>query len=431
MKFKIKTLENLILLLIIGQVVVFRFFNVYETMNKVILALIAMLLLLNLMRRRITSINKNGETVSILIVIAMLVLNGLLYGNNSTFKSNVLIMLYPIMNMFYLTYYIKKYQDSFYRKMIRLKYVINIYFVINIIVMFIQLKGDYFLVGVVTQENSMYKDLISGLFGYSMVAAVCYFSVFVILYNIVISYTIKDHLRRKLFSAYNIALIVIMAYLSTQNDNVQYFAFVPLALVVMMLSRNRLNTATGMQKVLLVVLAGIFVVTVALNLIPGLYDTLNDSVFYKFTGAIEHMYDGATVTHGSMERLALLVYGLKYADGWLFGKGFSYANVYTPYTFGFVHFGNANIGAFVCLGGVWFYLAVIYMYSKRLVNMIEFNAKKDRKVFYSVMVPVFLVAASTFSIPLTDVSIGLCVMFIMLVFGLNKYLDVHKEEIGS
>ena len=117
MKLKIKTLEDLILLLIIGQVVVFRFFNVYETMNKVILALIAVLLLLNVMRRRRSSINKNGETVSILIVVALLVLNGLLYGNNSTFKSNVLIILYPIMNMFYLTYYIKKYQDSFYQKM--------------------------------------------------------------------------------------------------------------------------------------------------------------------------------------------------------------------------------------------------------------------------------------------------------------------------
>lgn len=429
MKFKIKTLENLILLLIIGQVVVFRFFNVYETMNKVILALIAVLLLLNLMRRRKPSININGETVSILIIVTLLVFNGLLYGNNSTFKSNVLMIFYPIMNMFYLTYYIKKYQDSFYRRMIQLKYVINIYYVINIIVMFIQLQGNYFLVGVVTQENPMYQDLISGLFGYSMVAAVCYFSVFVIVYNVVVSYTIKSQFNRKIFIAYNIALIVVMAYLSTQNDNVQYFAFVPLALIVMMLSRNRLNTVTGMQKVLLVVLASIFVVTIALSLIPGLYDTLNDSVFYKFTGAIEHMYDGASVTHGSMERLALVVYGLTYASGWLLGKGLSYAIVYTPYTFGFVHFGNANIGAFICLGGIWFYFAVIYLYSKRLVNTIQFNVKKDQKVFYSVMIPVFLVAASTFSIPLTDVSIGLCVMFIMLVFGLNKYLDVHKERL--
>ena len=142
------------------------------------------------------------------------------------------------------------------------------------------------------------------------------------------------------------------------------------------------------------------------------------------------MYDGASITHGSMERLALVVYGLTYASGWLFGNGFSYATVYTPYTFGFVHFGNANIGAFICLGGIWFFFAVIYLYSKRLVNMIQFNTKKDQKVFYSVMVPVFLVAASTFSIPLTDVSIGLCVMFIMLAFGLNKYLDVHKERLS-
>lgn len=429
MKLKIKTMENLILLLIIGQVVVFRFFNVYEMMNKVILALIAMVLFGNFLNGRLTKISKKGEAGSISIVIALLVLNGLFYGNNSTFKSNVLMMFYPLMNMFYLTYYIKKYQDRFYKKMIQMRYLINIYFIINIIVMFIQLQGNHFMVGVVTQENTLYQDLISGLFGYSMTAAVCYFSVFVIIYNMVISYMIKNRFYQKLFIAYNVALILIMVYLSIQNDNIQYFAFAPLVLIIMMLSRNRLNTVTGVQKVLLIVMVCVFGITIALGIVPGLYETLNDSVFYKFTGAIEHMYDGASVTHGSMERIALLVYGLIYASGWVLGKGFSYAGVYTPYTFGFVHFGNANIGAFICLGGIWFYFAVIFLYSKRLVNMIEHNALKNQKKFYGIMVSVFLVAASTFSIPLTDVSIGLCVIFIMLVFGLNKYLEVHEGEI--
>lgn len=429
MKLKIKTMENLILLLIIGQVVVFRFFNVYEMMNKVILALIAMVLFGNFLNGRLTKISKKGEAGSIFIVIALLMLNGLFYGFNSTFKSNVLMMFYPLMNMFYLTYYIKKYQDRFYKKMIQMRCLINIYFIINIIVMFIQLQGNNFLVGVVTQENTMYEDLISGLLGYSMTAAVCYFSVFVIIYNMVISYMIKNRFYQKLFIAYNVALILIMAYLSTQNDNIQYFAFAPLALIIMMLSRNGLNTVTGVQKVLLIALVCVFGITIALGIVPGLYETLNDSVFYKFTGAIEHMYDGPSVTHGSMERIALLVYGLIYASGWVLGKGFSYAGVYTPYTFGFVHFGNANIGAFICLGGIWFYFAVIFLYSKRLVNMIEHNAHKDQKKFYGIMVSVFLVAASTFSIPLTDVSIGLCVIFIMLVFGLNKYLEVHEGEI--
>lgn len=428
MKLRIKTMENLILLLIIGQVVVFRFFNVYEMMNKVILALIAMVLFWNFLNGWLIQISKKGEVGSILIVIALLVLNGLFYGFNSTFRSNVLMMFYPLMNMFYLTYYVKKYQNRFYKKMIQMRYLINIYFIINIIIMFIQLQGNYFLVGVVTQENTLYEDLISGLFGYSMTAAVCYFSVFVIIYNMVISYTIKKRFYQKLFNTYNIALILIMVYLSTQNDNIQFFAFAPLALIVIMLSRNRLNTVTGLQKVLLVALTCVFGITIALAVVPGLYEILNDTVFYKFTGAIEHMYDGASVTHGSMERIALLVYGLIYANGWVLGRGFSYSGVYTPYTFGFVHFGNANIGSFVCLGGIWLYFAVIFLYSKRLVNMIEHNAHKEQKKFYGLMVSGFLVAASTFSIPFTDVSIGLCLVFIMLVFGLNNYLEVHKGE---
>lgn len=429
MKLRIKMIENLILLLIIGQVVVFRFFNLHEIMNKIILILITILCFFYIVQGKFNRINVTGETVSILVIVSMLVINGLFYGNNSIFKSNILIMFYPLMNMFYLTYYIKKYQDSFYRKMIQLRYVINIYFIINIIVMFIQLQGDYFLVGVVTQENPMYEDLISGLLGYSMVASVCYFSVFVIIYNIVISYTVKNHFRKKIFIVYIVWLIFIMAYLSMQNDNVQYFAFLPLALIVMMLSRNRLNTVNGVQKVLLIVLVCVLGITMTLGLVPSLFEMLNDSVLYKFTGAIEHMYDGASVTHGSMERLALVVYGLTHANGWGLGKGFAYAGVFTPYTFGFVHFGNANIGAFVCLGGIWFYFAVIYLYLKRLVNMIEYNTHKNQKIFYNVVVGICLVAASTFSIPLTDVSIGLCLMFIMLAFGLNRYLEMHEKEI--
>lgn len=427
MKLKLKTIENLILLLIIGQVVVFRYFNVYETMNKVILALIALRIVLNLLMGRGNHINIKENAVGVIGVVLLLALNGLLYGNNQTFKSNVLMMFYPIMNMFYLTWYVKKYQDSFYRRMIQLKYVINIYFVINIIVMFIQLQGNYFMVGVVTQENTMYQDLVSGLLGYSMTAAVCYFSTFVMAYNVVVSDSIKGKLRKKTFTIYNIALILMMAYISTQNDNVQYFVFVSLALIILMLSKNRLSTASGLQKVILLLLVCIFGITVAISIIPGLYETLNDRVLYKFTGAIEHMYDGASVIHGSMERLALVVYGLAYADGWALGKGFSYSGVYTPYTFGFVHFGNANIGALICLGGIWFYVAMIHLYSKRLVGMIEHNAHNDQKVFFNIMIPTFLVAASTFSLPLTDVSISLCVMFILLVFGLSKYMEINEE----
>ena len=428
MKIKNRTLEDIILLLIIGQVVVFRFFNVYEIMNKVILVLTAMLLLINFIRGKKLKIGTKSEMLSIAIVVVLLLFNCFLYGCDGAFQSNMLMILYPLINVFYLTYYVKKHQEFFYKKMIQMKYLINIYFVINIIVMFIQLQGTYFLVGVVTQENTMYEDLISGLLGYSMVAAVCYFSVFVIAYNIVLSYTIKNRLRRKVFIAYTVILIGIMAYISIQNDNVQYFPFVLLALLIIMLSRNRLNTVSGLQKVLLIVLICMLAVMFALGLVPGFYELLNDSVLYKFTGSLEHMYDGSSVTHGSMERLALVVYGLTYAGGWALGKGFSYAGVYTPYTFGFVHFGNANIGAFICLGGVWLYLAIIYLYSKKIVTMIEFNDHTNRKLFYRIMVCTFLVAASMFSIPLTEVSIGLCVMFIMVVFGLNNYLIVHDER---
>mgnify|MGYP006067084083 CR=1 FL=1 len=431
MKLKLKTIENLILLLIIGQVVVFRYFNVYEIVNKIILTLIILLLFLNLIIEKKLEFKVRGNLTSIIILIVLLIVNGLIYGINQTFKSNVLMIFYPLMNMSFFVWYVMRYQDYFYGRMVQLRYVVNIYFIINIVVMLIQLQGNYFMVGVVTQENTLYHDLVSGLFGYSMTASVCYFSTFVIIYNIVIAKAMKVRIKKILFNIYNFFLVLIMAYLSTQNDNVQYFAIVMLALIFILLSNNRLNTITGMQKVIFVVLLSVFGIIILLFTVPGLFEILNERVLYKFIGAIEHMYDGASVTHGSMERIALVVYGLTNADGWVLGRGLSYAGVYTPYTFGFVHFGNANIGAFICLGGIWFYFSIIYLYSTRLIAMVEYNICKKKKIFYRLVIPIFLIVVSLFSLPFTDVSIGLCVFFIILTFGLNEYLDSNIKEIKS
>ena len=425
LKLKFKWLDNIILWLIIGQVVVFRYFNVFEIANKIILSLIVIRIMIYcILNKKIVGLSK--KSYSILLVFFIIVANGLIYGVNDFFRSNVLMVLYPLIDMLYLTWYIKKYQEYFYLKLYKLRYLINIYFLINIVVMFIQLQGNYFMIGVMTQKNDMYEDLVSGLLGYSMVAAVCYFSVFVILYNFVIAETIRKKVNKCIFQLYNVILLGIMAYISIQNDNVQYFAVIAIALFFMMLVQKPLNTFKRIKTICCIGAFGIIVILVALKMIPGLYDILNSNVFYKFSGALEHMFDGAAVTHGSMERLALIVYGILHANGLLVGKGLSYAGVYTPYTFGFVHFGNANIGAFICLGGIWFYLTLIYCYSSRIVSMIQFSRKDKNTLLYGIIISILFVVASMFSIPFTEVSISLCVVFIMIVFGFERYINDLK-----
>lgn len=430
LKIRIKSIADFIMILIVGQVVVFRYFNVHESVNKIIVALIAGLVVVIVCKKGRAPKICLSETSCFAFLIIFIGANGLIFGTGGSFRSNILMLLYPLIFMLFITWYVRKYQGSLYNAMLKLRYVINIYFLINIVVIMIQLQGTYFMVGYTNTENSMYQDLVSGLFGYSMTSALCYFSAFVIAYNVVISRMIKYKLKKKLFILYNISIALIMAYISTQNDNVSYFVFVPLTLVVVLFSTYRFNSVTGIQKILMIGLLCLFLIGLILAVVPGLYDTLYESVFYKFSGAIEHMYDGASVTHGSMERLALLIYGLNYADGWKMGKGLSTSGIYTPGTYGFVHFGNANIGAIVCLGGIWLYFILMLVYSSRVVKTMEFKFNKAQKIFYTIMITVYYIIVTLFSIPLTDVSVGLCVMFIMLVFGLNKYLERESGEIS-
>jgi len=396
MKLKSDILERCTILLIVCQVVVFRYFNVHETMNKVIVGLIGIVIALNFLKTKNIVIRNIGLILSCILYFSMMLLNGFIFGTGRSYMNNFLMLLYPIIFMLYITWYIRKYPKRSYKTLYELRYLINIYYIVNIVVMFIQLRGTYFMVGYTNIVNDMYQDLISGLFGYSMTATVCYFSAFVICYNVVIMRTIENKLRKRLLIVYNIAIALIMAYLSTRNDNVQYFALLPLSLVLLMFSSYRLNTVSGFQKVLMITLVIITLVSLLMILSPQLMSILENSVFYKFSGAIEHMYDGANVSHGSMERLALLIYGLNYADGWKMGLGFAASGLYTPGKFGFVHFGNANIGSFVCLGGIWFFLSVIILYSSSVLSIIRFYSDKLQKVYYYTMIPLVFYCISDF-----------------------------------
>lgn len=423
MRLKNRTIEDAILLLIIGQVVVFRFFNIHEVMNKVILAMILILSFIN-SRGSKRGIRKSQRvTVGTIAVIALLALNAMLYGINDVYISNLLMLFYPFMTMSYLTWYIRKHPRDFYLGMARIKGLINAYYVINIIVIFIQMQGNYFMVGFTQAENTMYEDLISGLFGYSMTHAFCYFSVFVTVYNLAVMRTIRSRSARKMYSAYNIVLVLINCYISLINDNAQYFVILPLGLMLFKFARYRLNRVSGVQKAFAFVLVAVFALTFLISCIPGAYEMLVDNVLYKITGSIAHMSEGALVKHGSMERLALLVYGFVGARGWAFGDGFSYAGLYAPYTYGFAHFGNANIGALVCLGGVWLFIAIIAAYFGEIIPAISLHLTKEQKTPYKFMIPIFLTIVALFSQPLTDISINLCIMFIICTLGLDKFLE--------
>ena len=160
-----------------------------------------------------------------------------------------------------------------------------------------------------------------------------------------------------------------------------------------------------------------------------MYSYLYNNVLYKIVGAIKNAGAGASVTHGSMERIALFVYGFQHANGWYLGNGLSDGGVYTPGLYGFVHFGNANIGAFVCLAGVWFSLCLILLYVSLIVANVNKIVPEYKKSYYRLTLTLFCIVVSFFSIAFTDISIAICTQFVLMGFWFDAKINESLKRV--
>lgn len=415
-----KSIYDITLYLIIGQVVLFRFLNIQRSLNKVII--VCEILCFLLRRNKKIHINR-----FFFLTIGLIIINGIVLGFGETYKSNVLMLLYPFLDILYICWYLERYESSMLSFMNKLCVPLNMYMWINILVMLIQMQGNYFMVGFSDWNNPAYWDLISGLFGYSTTHVVCMFSVFVIVYDLVQIRLLKGNSR--LYMKCNLILLAgALSWISLINDNNAFFLVAPTMLLYWIIFSNDMRRVSRFQKIMMGFLLIIGFTGAMLVLFPSIKIYLYDSIFYKVVGAFQVAKEGTKVSHGSMERFAQIFYGLQYLDGWKMGIGLNKSGLFNDGFLGFAHFGNASAGGMVCLAGIWAWISISLAYAECVSNLMKINNRESKLIF--VASSLFVVMISMYTTPFTDVSIALAAFFIVVAFWYADKMNViDRREI--
>ena len=419
--FKV-SIDSIIVIMLLLHISIFNYFNLASTTNKVITLLIIVRMLYN---------NKSFYYLSrfvVALIVAIIVGfvsaklgDDYLLGN---YLSNISYLLYPLVMTFYLAWLSVK-KEKFITKLINESFwIINIYFIINVIVIFIQDKIPGFMMGYASWSNNLHEDFISGLFGYSATAQLGAFSCFVVLFNL---YHIKYKIKRyaNVYKIYNYAVIALVLITSRINDNKIVFVSLPLLLITFYVFSIG-NKSVSKRALYIIIITVVIIVgwTILVDQyrnnesfrrmlpsrLPILIDYIIDAVYnprtaYRFGDA------------GSMERIYMILFFLSRPDKYLLGFGLGLAQMQKSGTLGFYHFGQGDLGALLCLGGILFTASIYYMHIYLTFDITRMSKKNSNNILKRVLILLTLFLFSFYSQPFTHTTLQICLFLIYIMFG--------------
>lgn len=363
-------IDTILLSIMFAQLIILEFFGFGGTMNKLLAILLIARMIFYPHKRK----NYIGE-LSVLIIF-LFVFNLLFTGMGRTdiIKTNFLVIFYPYIYMCFVCFLCKQrpeYMNSLTKRMI---IPLNIIMVVNIVVLILQIQYPNLISAVITtKEIDYYEDTVSGLFEYGSTHIVCLFTTAVVLFNFSVIKKLKGKKTGKLLAFVTLLIVVFIFGISTFNDNKAIYVILPIALLLFWLAQIKSNYKRIARIVL--ILIGI---VMACILSKDFYAFLDDNVFNVYKMSAE-AWNLGTQANGSNERIAIIMFALAKLSTWLCGTGFGNSAVYAEGYLGFKHFGQADLGSIMILGGIWFTIVLIYTYIKML-NTIAKDNKKNKWV---------------------------------------------------
>ena len=241
----------------------------------------------------------------------------------------------------------------------------NALLLINIMAMWIQVVSPSSLVASHTLEQEIsnyHEDEISGLFAYASVHLVALYTTFVVLLNVIAIRKRKAAVGNRVAALriYNIALIAISLFMSTLNDNKALFVILPMALCIYPLGEialGKLRLSTGIMGLLLLG----FVFVLAYAFVPAVQTFVSDQYVSLFAMISDSAKIGSSA-NGSNERIAIIGTALSTLSTWGFGTGLGSSGLYAANYWGFHHFGQADMGSFLVLFGIWYVILFVSLF---------------------------------------------------------------------
>lgn len=398
--------DKLILYLILVQVLILEFLGLGRYANWIILALILVRLVLS--RWRLFDV----PTAPLFAVLAVILLFGwALGGSSSVLQSNALMIVYPAIYSLYLYLLCVNRRGCLESFLTHVTPLLNVALVINLAAMMVQLNSPGSIVAYhdASQEISFYEDTVSGFFAYASTHTIALYTTLVLLLNIAaVRRRRAMGLSVTALRVYNIALIVVSFAIATLNDNKALFVFLPMVLLVLLfgdIATGRLKPSVALVGILL---AGISLVLVY-ALVPALQIFITDQYFSLFEMTASSRDIGSSA-NGSNERIAILAYALGIPSTWGVGLGIGASGLYAAGYLGFRHFGQADMGSFLVLFGVWFATAYIWLFVRESSVLVRDSSSKHKAALY-ILLSCVVVMAMIYTQPFSNVDECICMFF--------------------
>lgn len=354
----------------------------------------------------------------------------------SIFRRNMFSVFYPLVVAGFFVCLSVNNREWLIKKMKSSFYLFNIYYIINIIIIIIQIMIPFFAPGITNSDwvNDYREDLISGIFGYSGTHQLCFFSCFIVIYNFAYGKLYcKKRLKKYLVNCYTLSLIGFIIVASSYNDNKGQYIFLVITLLIYgwIIYRKKSNIEKLKKGLLLSVLILFFILIlgVIIEKIPlaaGVYD----NSIQKLADTISNINkSNGRMVAGGAERFYLVSYAFKYYDGFTSGYGLGSFWWLTENALGFPHFGLADLGTFLILGGLFFvvpcYFIYFYLYS-HIVGV----SKRRKNNSVKLLILFFLISANFYSVPMKNTTVQITLIYNFLVLGI-VYIFFEDKEIRS
>lgn len=308
-------------------------------------------------------------------------------------------------------------------------YFLNLFWIVNIIVLAIQCSGiPLFIRSSWLELNSFYKDQCCGLFGNSGTHELSAFSIFMIMYDLYQGYYRSKGLKKYVLIGFAFLTALITLVLSTQNDNMAFLFILPTFILLFYLQKAQWSGKKIGKKILRMMkyIIPIIILTIIILQIPAISAFVDEKVIGRIERMIHYSLTGVL---GSNVRVAALVYSLTDGRGWTVGYGvgaWPFAEGATQELFhGFSNFGLNSMSTFFMLGGIWLYIASVLLFA-RYLYMASYRTKKTQCYIF---VCIGIVVLFTFyTVLFNSLQSMLWLMMTFVIFGFCRDSILNKKQ---
>lgn len=366
-------LDELILFVMLADIMIFNWLGT-SGFNEVVLFC---LIVVSMIQHKNFYFKKGRIWVPFAILILYSLLNYYLLGGTLIyFFKNMYNITKGILTFFYISTLIERNSDLILDFIKKCFIPFNVYFCISFPFMLLQCNGWYSSVSLKTLSSGLTgyifgPDYMTGLFGIYAAPTQLIFFILIVMHN---HFYGNRYCRGKniiYFKIYNFLLLVFASWFALVSENKSFYIFLIIYIVIFLIISNLKGEQKKIRKGAYFNI--IFAVVIVLTLMRAAYD--NVEVFRSYVDSVWSTllidYKQLNTYRGGGERIALIFRAFSDKEhtflGW--GLGCKMGNFIT--ILNMPHFGQADIGTYITLGGVIFIVLlywVCYTFIRRNYN---------------------------------------------------------------